>query len=205
LHQADRPTTTTKTVRETEAEAVAFVVGKSIGLVTSTASAESNTFNYTLGNAIRLLSNLGAYDVYQEGVGAINVSVQSNTITGTGTDSDFPGGGDPYAAISSVGVWANGYLDGEINSGVTTQMVNYYVNIENNVVNSANQDCVLINSTENANVISNQCNDTNLATDGSPSIYLYYSNTGSIESNTRTDTGPITVSHAPNFTVQTTY
>ena len=40
LHQADRPTATTKTVRETEAEAVAFVVGKSIGLVTSTASAD---------------------------------------------------------------------------------------------------------------------------------------------------------------------
>jgi hypothetical protein len=40
LHQANRPTATTKTVRETEAEAVAFVVGKSIGLVTGTASAD---------------------------------------------------------------------------------------------------------------------------------------------------------------------
>ncbi|OJV39977.1 MAG: hypothetical protein BGO25_09265 [Acidobacteriales bacterium 59-55] len=33
-------TVTTKTVRETEAEAVAFVVGKAVGLVTGTASAD---------------------------------------------------------------------------------------------------------------------------------------------------------------------
>ncbi len=40
LHKAERRTATTKTVRETEAEAVAFVVGKAVGLVTSTASAD---------------------------------------------------------------------------------------------------------------------------------------------------------------------
>ena len=40
LHRSERRTSTTKIVRETEAEAVAFVVGKSIGLVTSTASAD---------------------------------------------------------------------------------------------------------------------------------------------------------------------
>ena len=40
LHKAERRTATTKTVRETEAEAVAFVVGKAIGLVTGTASAD---------------------------------------------------------------------------------------------------------------------------------------------------------------------
>ena len=33
LHKAERRTATTKTVRETEAEAVAFVVGKAVGLV----------------------------------------------------------------------------------------------------------------------------------------------------------------------------
>ena len=31
LHKADRRTTTTKVVKETEAEAVAFVVGKAVG------------------------------------------------------------------------------------------------------------------------------------------------------------------------------
>lgn len=40
LHKADRRTTTTKVVRETEAEAIAFVVGKAIGLETGTASAD---------------------------------------------------------------------------------------------------------------------------------------------------------------------
>lgn len=40
LHKAERRTATTKAVRETEAEAVAFVVGKAVGLVTGTASAD---------------------------------------------------------------------------------------------------------------------------------------------------------------------
>jgi hypothetical protein len=40
LHKAERRAATTKTVRETEAEAVAFVVGKSLGLVTGNASAD---------------------------------------------------------------------------------------------------------------------------------------------------------------------
>jgi hypothetical protein len=40
LHKAGRRTATTKTVRETEAEAVAFVVGKAVGLVTGNASAD---------------------------------------------------------------------------------------------------------------------------------------------------------------------
>jgi hypothetical protein len=40
LHKAARRTATTKTVRETEAEAVAFVVGKAVGLVNGSASAD---------------------------------------------------------------------------------------------------------------------------------------------------------------------
>jgi N-terminal domain of anti-restriction factor ArdC len=40
LHKAERRTATTKTVRETEAEAVAFVVGKAVGLINGTASAD---------------------------------------------------------------------------------------------------------------------------------------------------------------------
>jgi hypothetical protein len=39
LHRSERRTETTKTVRETEAEAVAFVVGKAVGLVNDNASA----------------------------------------------------------------------------------------------------------------------------------------------------------------------
>ncbi len=40
LHRSERRTSTTKTVRETEAEAVAFVVGKAVGLVNVSASAD---------------------------------------------------------------------------------------------------------------------------------------------------------------------
>jgi hypothetical protein len=39
LHKAERRTATTKTVRETEAEAISFIVGKTIGLETGRASA----------------------------------------------------------------------------------------------------------------------------------------------------------------------
>ena len=40
LHRGERRTLTTKQVRETEAEAVAFVVCQSVGLQTGTASAD---------------------------------------------------------------------------------------------------------------------------------------------------------------------
>ena len=36
LHKAERRTTTTKVVKETEAEAVAFIVGKAVGLEAGT-------------------------------------------------------------------------------------------------------------------------------------------------------------------------
>ena len=40
LHKAERRTTTIKVVRETEAEAIAFVIGKAVGLEAGTASAD---------------------------------------------------------------------------------------------------------------------------------------------------------------------
>jgi hypothetical protein len=56
LHKADRRTTTTKTVRETEAEAIAFVVGKAVGLQTGTASADYIQLYH--GNAALLAESL---------------------------------------------------------------------------------------------------------------------------------------------------
>ena len=56
LHKAERRTATTKTVRETEAEAVAFVVGNAVGLVTSTASADYIQLYH--GNASLLAESL---------------------------------------------------------------------------------------------------------------------------------------------------
>ena len=56
LHKAERRTATTKTVRETEAEAVAFVVGKAIGLQTGRASADYIQLYH--GNAALLTESL---------------------------------------------------------------------------------------------------------------------------------------------------
>src|SRR5215469_8183673 len=56
LHKAERRTATTKTVRETEAEAVAFVVGKAVGLVTGSASADYIQIYH--GNASLLAESL---------------------------------------------------------------------------------------------------------------------------------------------------
>ena len=56
MHKAERRTATTKTVRETEAEAVAFVVGKAIGLVSGSASADY--INLYHGNASLLAESL---------------------------------------------------------------------------------------------------------------------------------------------------
>jgi antirestriction protein ArdC len=56
LHKAERRTTTTKVVKETEAEAVAFVVGKAVGLKVGTTSADYIQLYH--GNASLLAESL---------------------------------------------------------------------------------------------------------------------------------------------------
>ncbi len=56
LHKAERRTMTTATVRETEAEAVAFIVGQAIGLEMGTAS--SDYIQMYAGNAALLTESL---------------------------------------------------------------------------------------------------------------------------------------------------
>jgi hypothetical protein len=56
LHKADRRTATTKVVRETEAEAIAFVVGKAIGIEGGSASADYIQLYH--GNAALLAESL---------------------------------------------------------------------------------------------------------------------------------------------------
>src|SRR5271168_4146558 len=71
LHKAERRTATTKTVRETEAEAIAFVVGKAIGLVTGNASADYIQLYH--GNASLLAESL---EVIQQTSGIILAALQ---------------------------------------------------------------------------------------------------------------------------------
>ena len=56
LHKAERRTATTKVVRETEAEAIAFIVGKAVGLDAGASSA--NYIHLYHGNASLLAESL---------------------------------------------------------------------------------------------------------------------------------------------------
>jgi len=72
LMHASRRTTTTKTVRETEAEAVAFVVGKAIGLEMASASADYIALYH--GNASLLAESL---EVVQQTAGVILAALEN--------------------------------------------------------------------------------------------------------------------------------
>jgi antirestriction protein ArdC len=74
LHKAERRTATTKTVRETEAEAIAFVVGKAIGLETGSASADYIALYH--GNASLLAESL---EVVQQTSAVILAALQPPT------------------------------------------------------------------------------------------------------------------------------
>jgi hypothetical protein len=74
LHKAERRTTTTKVVRETEAEAIAFVIGKAVGLETGSASADYIHLYH--GNASLLAESL---EVIQQTSGVILAALQPPT------------------------------------------------------------------------------------------------------------------------------
>jgi hypothetical protein len=78
LHRADRRTATTKTVREMEAEAVAFVVGKTIGLNTGRASADYIHLYH--GNAALLTESL---EVIQKTSAVILSALESSATEST--------------------------------------------------------------------------------------------------------------------------
>jgi antirestriction protein ArdC len=71
LHKAERRTTTTKVVKETEAEAVAFVIGKAVGLETGSASADYIALYH--GNASLLIESL---EVVQQTAAVILAALQ---------------------------------------------------------------------------------------------------------------------------------
>jgi len=78
-----RRTATTKTVRETEAEAVAFVVGKAVGLVTGTASADYISLYH--GNASLLAESL---EVIQQTASVILAALEPPAQVGAGDRED---------------------------------------------------------------------------------------------------------------------
>jgi hypothetical protein len=74
LHKAERRTTTTKVVKETEAEAVAFIVGKAVGLETGSASADYIQLYH--GNASLLIESL---EVVQQTAAVILAALEPPT------------------------------------------------------------------------------------------------------------------------------
>src|SRR5580700_3425616 len=74
LHKAERRTATTKVVRETEAEAVSFVIAKAVGLETGSASADYIHLYH--GNASLLAESL---EVIQQTSGVILAALQPPT------------------------------------------------------------------------------------------------------------------------------
>jgi len=76
LHKAERRTMTTPTVRETEAEAVAFIVGQSVGLEMGTAS--SDYIQMYAGNAALLAESL---EVIQRTSAVILAAIQADEPT----------------------------------------------------------------------------------------------------------------------------
>ena len=73
LHKAERRTATTKVVRETEAEAIAFVIGKAVGLETGTKSADYIQLYH--GNASLLAESL---EVIQQTSAVILAALESS-------------------------------------------------------------------------------------------------------------------------------
>ena len=84
LHKAERRTTTTKVVRETEAEAIAFVVGKAVGLEVGTASADYIALYH--GNASLLIESL---EVIQQTSAVILAALESSAAEATMPDAEL--------------------------------------------------------------------------------------------------------------------
>lgn len=161
---------------------------------------QNNTITNTAGNGIRALTFVGYSYLFQEGTGAINVLINNNNVSSPGFDADVPGGSsNSYAGISVYGAWSNGY---------TSAPSNTYVNVTNNTVTSAQQDCLMVSSSTNVNLTGNTCNSDDLATAaGTPSILVQSSNTVNVQQNVRsgTLTGGIKVTGSSNVTTQTNY
>jgi antirestriction protein ArdC len=84
LHKAERRTTTTKVVRETEAEAIAFVVGKALGL--EAGSASSDYIHLYHGNASLLAESL---EVIQQTSAVILAALESSAVEKTMPDAEL--------------------------------------------------------------------------------------------------------------------
>lgn len=132
--------------------------------------AENNTMSNLAGNAIRLLTDVGYWN---EGVGAFNVIVRGNKITNSGVDRARMA---PWAAITAYG--------GAI-GGAAVFPVNKDLQITDNIITNAKQGCISISSSVKVLVARNQCDSTNIAEPGQPSINVQNASDVTLEGNRR--------------------
>ena len=97
LHKAERRTATTKTVRETEAEAIAFVVSQTIGLDAGRASADYIHLYH--GNAALLTESL---EVIQKTSALILSAIETEQVKAEQTDDEQPTTNATDAALAEV-------------------------------------------------------------------------------------------------------
>jgi hypothetical protein len=105
--------------------------------------ADNNTITNTAYNGIRLLTGLGPF---KEGVGAFDVIVRENQITGTGGDDSLR---LPWAAITAYGVTrANTPAESAVHADLQ---------IVDNEIADVPQGCITVTSTRRASVAGNHC------------------------------------------------
>ena len=97
LHKAERRTATTKTVRETEAEAIAFVVSQTIGLDAGRASADYIHLYH--GNAALLTESL---EVIQRTAALILSAIETEQVAAEQTEASPAAEGTTDAAFAKV-------------------------------------------------------------------------------------------------------
>lgn len=97
LHKAKRRTATTKAVRETEAEAIAFVVSQAIGLDSGRASADYIHLYH--GKAALLTESL---EVIQRTSALILSAIEGEQVAAEQTDEPAPAGTGTDAALAEV-------------------------------------------------------------------------------------------------------
>jgi len=158
---------------------------------------DGNVFSGLNYNAVRLLTNLGGF---KEGVGAINVIVSNNQISGTGIDTSLP---LPWAAISAYGALRNNV--------VSVNPMNKSLVITGNTIRNAAQGCITVASSSDVVVTKNVCESTNLSAkfQGKPSLVIQNSFNVKVLDNTKSGqlAGGISVddASAQTATVQKSY
>lgn len=132
---------------------------------------DHNRIEHTKGNAIRLLTSTGTF---KEGVGALNVRISNNVISGTGSDSSIA---MPWAAIAAYAPLPGNKL--------SPFPVNADIQIIGNTVTNADDSCITVSSSTHVVVSDNRCEVTDLLHPGIASIHVFASDDVKLHANRR--------------------